>query len=351
VKAFIQNVHHFRDEALIDPKAPDDHIAIFDEAQRAWNLRQTANFMARKKNRPGFKHSEAEFLIHYMDRHDDWAMIVCLVGGGQEINTGEAGIDAWLDAVASEFPDWDMYISNRLVDSEYSSKKVTELVQSRPRTYYDDSLHLGVSMRSFRAENLSTLVKAILDCDRVAAREELEALRENYPLFVTRDLDSAKKWLRKVARGTERFGLVSSSKAMRLKPHAIDIRVTVNPVQWFLNDQADIRSSYYLEDVATEFHVQGLELDWVCVAWDGDLRFSGSDWLYNDFRGTSWNKIHQADRQAYLKNAYRVLLTRARQGMVIFVPPGEVEDSTRPPKFYDPVYAYLREIGISELPS
>ena len=276
VKAFIQNVHHFRDDALIDSGPPIEHVVIFDEAQRAWNLKQTANFMLRKETAAGFADSEPEFLISYMDRHKDWAVIVCLVGGGQEINTGEAGIDAWLDAVNRRFPEWEMFISSRLTDSEYAAGRVLEIVRERPHTHFDDSLHLAVSMRSFRAENVSAFVKALLDCDKAQAKKAFAELSARYPIAITRDLNAAKRWIREHARGTERYGLVASSKAMRLKPHAIDIRVSVDPVHYFLNDKDDTRSSYYLEDAATEFQVQGLELDWVCVDWDGDFRFNGS---------------------------------------------------------------------------
>lgn len=349
VKAFIQNVHHFRDEALIHPAPPIDHVVIFDEAQRAWNLRQTASFMRQKKNRPGFSQSEPEFLISYMDRHADWSVVVCLVGGGQEINRGEAGIDAWIDAVNSRFPHWHMYISPRLTDSEYAAGKALGLVRRRQNTHFDDCLHLAVSMRSFRAENVSAFVKALLDCDKYQAREELARLSHRYPIAVTRNLSLAKKWIRNRARGTERFGLVASSKAQRLKPHAIDIRVKVNPVLWFLNDKADTRSSYYLEDAATEFQVQGLELDWTCVTWDGDLRFTDSGWSFHDFRGNRWCNIVNFDNQCYLRNAYRVLLTRARQGMMIFVPLGDLNDPTRSPEFYDSTFHYLTEIGIPAL--
>jgi hypothetical protein len=349
VKAFIQNVHHFRDDALIDPGPPIEHVVIFDEAQRAWNLKQTANFMLRKKRRPGFTHSEPEFLISYMDRRKDWAVVVCLVGGGQEINTGEAGIDAWLEAVDRSFPDWEMFISSRLTDSEYAAGRVLEIVRERPRTHFDDSLHLAVSMRSFRAENVSAFVKALLDCDKSEAKKALTELSSRYPIAITRDLNAAKRWTREHARGTERYGLVASSKAMRLKPHAIDIRVSVDPVHYFLNERDDIRSSYYLEDAATEFQVQGLELDWVCVNWDADFRFNGSSWNYHDFRGNRWCNISNADNRVYLRNAYRVLLTRARQGMVVFVPPGETADPTRAPAFYDSTFGYLKELGISEI--
>jgi len=174
-------------------------------------------------------------------------------------------------------------------------------------------------------------------------------LADRYPVSVTRNLNEAKDWVRRRARGTERFGLVASSKAQRLKPHAIDIRVDVDPVHWFLNDKDDTRSSYYLEDAATEFQVQGLELDWACVTWDGDLRFTGSGWSFHDFRGDRWTNILSSDSRRYLCNAYRVLLTRARQGMVIFVPPGEPSDPTRLPEFYDSTFRYLTELGIPTL--
>ncbi len=349
VKAFIQNVHNFRDDALFDSGPPAEHVVIFDEAQRAWNLRQTANFMRRKKNQPGFSDSEPEFLISCMDRHTEWAVIVCLVGGGQEIHTGEAGIDAWLEAVNSRFPHWHMYISSRLTDTEYAAGKALDAVRQRQNTHFDDCLHLAVSMRSFRAENVSAFVKALLDCEKQQARDTFARLTDRYPIAVTRDLSRAKQWIRSHARGTERFGLVASSKAQRLKPHAIDIRVDVDPVHWFLNDKEDTRSSYYLEDAATEFQVQGLELDWVCVTWDGDLRFSGSGWSFYDFRGYRWCNIANPDNRRYLCNAYRVLLTRARQGMIIFVPPGDSSDPTRSPEFYDSTFNYLTEVGIPEL--
>jgi hypothetical protein len=349
VKAFIQNVHHFRDDALIDSGPPIEHVVIFDEAQRAWNLKQTANFMLRKKRRPGFSQSEPEFLISYMDRRKDWAVIVCLVGGGQEINTGEAGIDAWLDAVNRNFPNWEMFISSRLTDSEYAAGQALSIVRNRARTHFDDSLHLAVSMRSFRAENVSAFVKALLDCEKEQATKTFAELAARYPLAITRDLNAAKQWIRSRARGTERYGLVASSKAMRLKPHAIDIRVSVDPVHYFLNERDDTRSSYYLEDAATEFQVQGLELDWVCVAWCGDFRFNGVGWDYHDFRGNRWCNISNAENRVYLRNAYRVLLTRARQGMVVFVPPGDATDATRTPAFYDSTYNYLKQLGVTEI--
>lgn len=349
VKAFIQNVHHFRDDALVDSEPPIEHVVIFDEAQRAWNLKQTAGFMRRKKNRPGFGLSEPEFLISCMERHTDWAAIICLVGGGQEINTGEAGIDAWLDAVNSKFPGWHMHISSRLIDSEYAAGRALEVVRGRQHTHFDDCLHLAVSMRSFRTENVSSFVKALLDCEKDEARKIFAEITSRYPVVITRDLTAAKNWIRGQARGGERFGLVASSKAQRLKPHAIDIRVDINPVHWFLNDREDTRSSYYLEDAATEFQVQGLELDWTCVTWDADMRFNGSSWSFHDFRGSGWCNINSIENRIYLRNAYRVLLTRARQGMVIFVPRGVSTDPTRSPAFYNSTFNYLSDLGIPSL--
>ncbi len=349
VKAFIQNVHHFRTECLVDvARPPIEHVAIFDEAQRAWNLRQTARFMS-ERGHADFAMSEPEFLISCLDRHPDWAVIVCLVGGGQEINTGEAGIREWLDALGRSFPHWRAFISSRLTDSEYGAGELVEQARALPNTTMQDDLHLGVSMRSFRAENVSLLVKQVLDLEQEAAKQTLDGLRDRYPILITRDLAKAKQWLRGRARGSERYGLVASSHAYRLKPHAIDVRLQVDPVQWFLHDKDDVRSSYYLEDAATEYRVQGLELDWVCVTWDADFRRVRNGWEHWKFVGNRWNRVHTPERQTYLKNAYRVLLTRARQGMVIVVPPGEQDDHTRKCEYYDRTFDYLAGIGFTTL--
>ena len=349
VKAFIQNVHHFRDEGLRNADAPSDHVVIFDEAQRAWNREMTSDFMRRKKNRPGFSQSEPEFLISYLDRHNDWAVIVCLVGGGQEINRGEAGISEWLDAVRASFCSWRVYISPDLTDSEYAAGHAVERLRGVSDVIQNKELHLSVSMRAFRAEGVSSFIKAVLDKDPVQAEFIFAEIKDRYPLYVTRDLSIAKKWLVHRARGSERFGLVASSSAQRLKPHAIDVRVAIDPVHWFLSERGDVRSSYQLEDAATEFQVQGLELDWACVTWDGDLRYADGGWSFHDFRGSKWINIANLDNRSYLRNAYRVLLTRARQGMVIFVPPGDARDPTRAANIYDPTYDYLVGLGIQGL--
>lgn len=349
VKAFIQNVHHFRDDSLKDENPPIEHVALFDEAQRAWTLEQTANFMRQKKGKPNFNQSEPEFLISCLDRHPDWAVVVCLVGGGQEINTGEAGISEWVEALERSFPDWKIYISNRLTDSEYNAIEILEQIRNRRNVHYSENLHLAVSMRSFRAENVSLLVKQLLDLNDLSAKETFNELKNRYPIVITRDFSKAKTWLKSKARGSERYGIVVSSQAQRLKPYAIDVKSPIDPIHWFLDGKDDVRSSYYLEDVATEFHVQGLELDWACVAWDGDLRYSHLGWIYKSFVGNKWQNIKSETRKLYLKNAYRVLLTRARQGMVIVIPEGDIEDPTRLPEFYNETFEYLKEIGFDFL--
>jgi Uncharacterized conserved protein (DUF2075) len=350
IKAFIQNVHHFRDEGVRNSiDAPSDHVVIFDESQRAWNLEQTRNFMARRKGLKDFAQSEPEFLLSYVDRHRDWGVVVCLVGGGQEINTGEAGIAAWLDAIRTRFSHWRVYISPSLQGAEYAAKGALKALESTRSVRHDEDLHLSVSMRSFRAESVSAFVKAVLDSESEAAGELLAGFQQKYPIVLTRDLGKAREWIRDRARGTERYGLVASSLAMRLKPHAIDVRVAVDPVHYFLADSSDTRSSYYLEDAATEFHIQGLELDWVVMNWDADLRHAGRGWSHHAFRGAQWQRVNKPERQQYLVNAYRVLMTRARQGMVIFVPPGDAHDHTRRPEFYDGTYTFLRSNGLPEL--
>ncbi len=346
VKSVIQNVHHFRDECLKDMETPPfEHVTIFDEAQRAWNLTQTANFMQRKKNHANFPHSEPEFLISCLDRHKDWAVIICLVGGGQEINTGEAGISEWLESLNRSFPDWYIYVSDKLTDSEYAAGNALQILESHKNVTKKEELHLAVSLRSFRVEHLSQLIKNLLDLNTKEAQRNYGLVKKKYPIVITRDLAKAKQWLKEKARGTERYGIVVSSQAQRLKPYAIDVKSPMDPIHWFLDDKEDIRSSYYLEDVATEFDVQGLELDWSCVTWDGDFRYSPSGWQSFSFVGSKWNNINKEERKLYLKNAYRVILTRARQGMVIVVPPGDKNDPTRSPEFYNSTFEYLKEIG------
>jgi hypothetical protein len=349
VHSFIQNVHHFRDEYLKNHSAPLEKVVIFDEAQRAWTREQASSFMIRKRGWVDFDMSEPEFLISVMDRNSDWCTIVCLVGGGQEINTGEAGISEWIRALESRFPNWEVYVSPRIVLPEYGSEaEMREFLKSE-RVTPDEHLHLAVSMRSFRAEALSDFVGHVVNNEPETASAIYGTIAEDYPIYVTRDLNEARSWLRNQARGSERYGLVASSGALRLKPVGIHIRAQIDPTDWFLNPEVDVRSSYYLEDVASEFEVQGLELDWVGVCWDADFRYEKGRWTYHSFKGTKWLRVKDESRRLYLKNAYRVLLTRARQGMVIFVPNGDQSDHTRPPDFYEETYQYLRRCAIPDL--
>lgn len=346
--AFIQNIHHFRDDAISTDTAPNEKVTIFDESQRAWTKEQTANFMA-KRGHVDWDMSEPEFLISIMDRHVDWAVIVCLVGGGQEINTGEAGLPAWFDALKEKFPHWDVFASNRITDQEYTRGiSIEELFGTLNITIYDN-LHLAVSLRSFRSEHVSEFVKALLDVDRQKAVSLMKTLEGNYPVFITRNLSAAKKWVQSKARASERYGIIASSGAKRLKTFGIWVQNEIEAKEWFLNATDDVRSSNFLENTATEFDIQGLEIDWAIVAWDANYRFVTDHFQYFNFIGTRWNIVRQAEDRLYLKNAYRVLLTRARQGFIIFIPSGDDADVTRKSEFYDGTYQYLKSLNIPEI--
>jgi hypothetical protein len=345
VGAFIQNIHHFRDEHLNPKTIPNDHVVIFDEAQRAWDRDHAEKFMVQKRGEKTFEMSEPEFLIGVMDRRPDWATIICLIGGGQEINTGEAGLVEWFNALQQRFRYWDIYYSEQLTHKNYSWDQDLGGKLSALQAIEKKELHLAVSIRSFRAERLSEFVGALIDGDVVAA-QDIKQYLQNYHIAVTRDISMARDWLREHARGTERLGLIASSGGRRLRPEGIHVKSKIDPANWFLNDKEDIRSSYYLEEVATEFDIQGLELDWVGVCWDADFRREKNQWGYYNFKGTKWQNINDPFRRIYLENAYRVLLTRSRQGMVIFVPRGFNKDKTRPPEFYDETYKFLENCGI-----
>jgi len=347
VNSFIQNIHHFRDDALGNEVAPVEKVVVFDEAQRAWTQRQTANFMKRKRGQDNFEMSEPEFLLSVMDRHRDWCTVVCLVGEGQEINTGEAGIGEWIKAVEEHFSDWEVYISPRFTSQEESD--VQKQFLRSERVHITQNLHLAVSIRSFRAEALSEFVGHIVDSDAVAAQICYSRIKGSYPIALSRNLEQVRAWLREQSRGTERIGLVASSGALRLRPDGIHMKAEVDPPNWFLNDRFDVRSSWYLEEVASEFDVQGLELDWVGVCWDGDFHHTCDAWQFRTFSGSRWNAMNDPAKKEYLRNAYRVLLTRSRQGLIIYIPRVDGSDPTRPSDFYDGTYAFLQCCGIPAL--
>ena len=389
VKKFIQNIHQYRDNMLakiknpvvdgkleIDPEkavklqqsgyGEVEHVAIFDEAQRAWTHKRIANYLKRggtygnKLKVPNVPMSEAAFLIWSLDQREDWATIVCLIGGGQEINTGEAGISEWIAALNNLFPHWDVYISDKLTEPEYAEGKVNELLANNPNVKFSNKLHLGVSLRSFRAERLSDFVHSLLSFKQDASSLYQEVVSHAYPVVLTRDMDKARQWLRLKARGTQQTGILISKVSARFKPLAVHVlpQSEDNAVHWFLEDKTDVRSSNYLEEAATEIQVQGLEVDFACVLWDADMRFDNDKWTFWRFNGkTQWKPENNPETQKYMLNAYRVLLTRARQGMVICVPEGNVnispegfpEDSTRLPSLYDCTYRYFKSIGFKEI--
>ena len=346
--AFIQIIHKYRDSFVGNDHIPPERVAIFDEAQRAWTQDMIEKFMATKKGVSPFPYSEPEFLISTMDRHQDWAVIICLVGGGQEINTGEAGLPEWFDSLRRAFPYWDVYITPQLNDEEYRREREWDDMISDLQIHENPDLHLATSVRSFRTPDLAAFVKAVLDVDTDAAKELYSRIKDKYPIVLTRDLNKAKKWVREQSLGTTRYGLLASSGALRLKPEGIFVKNEVSVANWFLNGKDDVRSSYYLEDVVSEFDIQGLELDYSIVAWDADFRFDGEQWGYYNFSGSRWMNVASEDRKLYLKNAYRVLLTRARQGMVIFIPEGSDTDGTRKREWYDGTYELLKRIGLTE---
>ena len=347
--AFIQNIHHFRDDNLISKKAPVEKVVVFDEAQRAWAKEQVSSFMKRKKGVEDFDMSEPEFLISVMDRHEDWCTIICLIGGGQEINTGEAGVSEWLSSLKNNYTNWDIHYSNLIsTDDNYLSDiELRNWVQSVATEKHE--LHLSVSVRSFRSEKISELMHEILEAKHERANTLLGEVKNDFPILITRDLTTAKKWLRTQAKGSERIGLVASSGGRRLRPLGIDVKNEISAPNWFLNNSDDIRSSYFLEEIATEFDIQGLEIDWVCLAWDINYYFKDEKWNCQYFSGTKWQNIHNENDKTYLQNAYRVLLTRARQGLIIYIPEGDDLDHTRPKELYDSTFNYFQSCGIQTI--
>lgn len=346
--AFIQIIHKYRDSYINNKNIPPEHVVIYDEAQRSWNSEKIADFMKNKKGIANFNYSEPEFLISTLDRHKDWAVVICLIGGGQEINDGEAGLPEWFKALRERFNYWDVYVSNNLKDEYLIDNTWKDLIKDLNLKYVSD-LHLSVSLRSFRSPHVSEFIKALLDNDLVRSKNLYSMIKENYPIKLTRNLETAKKWVKEKSKGSEKYGLLATSGGLRLKAEGIFVKNKVNVANWFLNDKEDVRSCYALEDVITEFDVQGLELDYSIVAWDADLRMINGKWEYKKFRGSKWNNINKQDDRLYLKNSYRVLLTRSRQGMIIFIPKGSDSDATRAKVFYDGTYEYLKNIGIEEI--
>jgi len=346
---FIQNIHHFRDEYLKNISAPTEKVVVFDEAQRAWTKEQASSFMKRKKGIEDFEMSEPEFLIDVMNRHKDWCTIVCLIGGGQEINTGEAGLEEWISSLENNFRDWNVHYSNLIVDSPNYIKTIKHKTWLKENAIAETELHLSVSIRSFRSEQVSAFVHEFLELNFENSRRLFSEVNKTFPIVLTRDFNKAKRWLRDNSKGTERIGLIASSGSRRLKSIGLNVKNEISAPNWFLNPLEDIRSSYFLEDIATEFDIQGLEIDRTCLIWGANFYLENGEWKYQNFKGTKWTNINQEISRNYLKNTYRVLLTRARQGMVIFIPKGSESDHTRPCRYYDGTFNYFKRIGMKEI--
>lgn len=346
VISFIQPIHQFRDDAIGNNDIQYEKIVIFDEAQRAWTQEQTETFMKNKKQIENFGMSEPEFLISVMDRQKDWAVIICLVGQGQEINKGEAGINEWFKALNNKFQNWKVYASKESLDinNQFKDLNIND----------NDNLFLYSTIRSLDAPNLPNFIEYLLNNNKEEATKMLKEFDNEYPLYITRNLNHAKKWIKKETAEESndiRYGLLAQSNGLRLIPEGIFVKNNINQESWFLNETEDIRSSNHLEIPATEFDIQGLEIDYAIVAWDANLRYINGKFEYYKFKGTKWNKIRDTNEtdKNYLINSYRVLLTRARRGMVIFIPEGDDEDATRPTEYYNGTYEYLKSIGIKEL--
>ena len=384
--SLIQLIHRYRKNAVgkISGISPDgklltgenvaevEHVVIFDEAQRAWTREKLMSPGRSGRTtilqHPDFPYSEPAFLIWSLDLRQDWMAVVCLVGGGQEINTGEAGILEWIKAINTHFPKWHVYISPNLRGPEYAGEKLLPELKQIENVSENPNLHLAVSRRSLRAEKVSDFVKALLDGDNTKAKLLYQEFKDKFPIFLTRNVEKGKQWLRErkvesISKNESgKIGMLMSSKAFRLRPYGYEIKKVgeyKNVGKWFLRSDDDVESSDFLEVALSEFFVQGLELDWTGVIWDADFRdVDSAKWaFYSGFNGQKWTgeKIalksdeNLTDSQQYQKNAYRVLLTRARRGMIIIVPEGDDNDITRPSSNYDSTYYYLKSLGLAEI--
>jgi hypothetical protein len=352
VGTFIQNVHTFIREGMETEKVdrpPVEKVVVFDEAQRAWNVEQNW-----KKNQ--LEVSEPETMLSIMDRHKDWAVLVALVGGGQEIHSGEAGLAEWGRTLREKFPHWKAAVSPRALEHDTSNAGHRLFADGNAGSLAiqkEPSLHLEVNLRSFRARRISEWVDAALGGDSARASAIIPDLRD-FPFALTRSLTTARQWLHKYARGQQRAGLVASSGALRLRADGLELSSGFRQgnrdmfVHWFLAQRPDIRSSNQLEVAASEFECQGLEVDWIGVCWAGDLVFEpeNSGWAFRNFSGSRWGTLrNEVDRQ-YLLNTYRVLLTRARRGLIIWIPAGDSADNTRLPGPFDSTADYLIRCGL-----
>lgn len=350
-RALIENVHVFaRYHTDQNRGAPSNHALIFDEAQRAWNRSQNYRKFQRD-------YSEPEMLLTIMERHQDWAVVIALVGGGQEINDGEAGLEEWGRALLGRKRHWSIYASPEVSEGGTSTAghKLFDQPSERVPVQTSPLLHLRTSNRSLRAEHLATWVNFVIE-----GQAELAAaldVTKRYPIFLTRSLGETRSLLRLQSLGSSRYGLAASSGAARLRAIGLEPNSAFHAEypweHWYLAGMNDVRSSFRCEVFATEFEIQGLELDWVGLCWGGDfVRTSDHKWEARALRHgpkTKWSPIKSAEKRTFKGNAYRVLLTRSRQGMVLFVPKGDDLDPTQSPDEFDRTADFLRACGVKEL--
>ena len=350
---FIQDAYLYRKSySPVSEHIPPENVVVFDEAQRCWNSYKLKDW-TKKKLGLSIDMSEPEYFLKTMGRRKDWTVLVCLVGLGQDIYDGEIGVNEWFRAAIQSSDGWDLYYSPELFSQIEDSISDKRMILDCPHAHQTDNLHLSTAIRSFKCERQSDFIDMLLANKPQEAKKIYEEIKDQFPIYVTRDFDLAKQATRKKIRGSQRSGVVACSSAQRLKPEGIFVPTEIDVENWFLANKKDLRSSNALEVVASEFKVQGLEIDHSIVCWDADLRRDKGDWDYYNFRGTKWNHRNQPIQQRYLLNAYRVLLTRARQSMIIFVPYGDKIgiDDTRKPEYYEAIYKYLHEeCGIAELP-
>ncbi|CAI9831633.1 conserved hypothetical protein [Nitrosopumilaceae archaeon] len=341
--SFIQHMMRHRDDFLREPdrKVVED-VIVLDEAQRVWTGDKLAQHI---KSGYGSGMSEPELVLDMLAGKREWAVLVCLVGDGQEIKKEETGLGGWLDAVERD-KRWDVYLPDgcrRLINAGSHGD---------PRYRFREWLHLSRSLRSFKDESVSEFINCLVDkgdsSDAAKMREMASGFGSRYPIRVTRDIARARRWLGNMVRANQSCGVIAHNKSKRLRSYGICLNPDLDVRGWFLGGRDSVNSSHYMEEVADQYQTQGLELDWTCVCWDANLRHNGR-WDYNTFRGNDWVRVRDGDGQRSLRNSYRVLLTRARHGMVIFVPRGDSSDETRDPAYYDGIYEYLVSMGIREL--
>lgn len=366
-----QDVHEYVRVSLsaVEVQPPAFQAIVFDEAQRVWDADKLLDGLNTRKRRRQLNQdqierilshgrSEPELLLSLMERCPNWCVVVALVGGGQEIHTGEAGLGAWGKALTGRSQPWTVWASIDALEGGVGSAGQRLFGDNLPNgidVIRHDDLHLSVSKRCFRAERYAEWVNHVVNGNAESARELATELSE-FPVFVARDLHKARELIRRHADAGLRCGLLASSGAVRLRADGIEVspefRGGIRFPDWFLRPTGDIRSSSQLEVAATEFECQGLELDWCCVCWGNDFVVAptGNGWLFQRLRSPGgvaprWSSEDDAGVREFIRNKYRVLLTRARAGVVIFVPRGSDFDSTHPPENFNATTEFLRRCG------